>query len=299
MHDTRILINEDLDEFRQFGYNLHPTDIKSPLNGSSSSSVLSSSPCDDPFAAMSVTSISDLFIADNESVHCIVASVLKVNTDKGLYYDACKKCFKKLDTDGEIFYCTKCETSVPTPEARFRIKLVVIDDNDTANIVIFEKDVANFLMDRFSRNKIPFTCKYTRLVVILVHKSLYLCLILLQISDDSLQTLEEFNRFLGKPFVFKVSVKLNKLNPIPSFTVQKMSCDKSIVERLTKFTIEDQNQDNCELTQLNGTDHLTATDDNSTPNQVKLPTSTKNINGRRLSFNQEIATVAGDTLSSN
>ncbi|KAF7815599.1 replication protein A 70 kDa DNA-binding subunit D-like [Senna tora] len=233
MHATRILINEDLDEFRQFGDNLHPTDIKSPLNRSSSSSVLSSSPCVDPFAAMSVTSISDLFIADDESVHCIVASVLKVNTDKGWYYDACKKCFKKLDTDGAIFYCSKCETSVPIPEARFRIELVVIDDTDPANIVIFEKDVANFLGTTAN----------------LLKKRLL--------------------RFLGKLFVFKVFVKLNKWNPTPLFTVQKMSCDKSIVERLTKSTIEDQNQDNCELTHLNGTDHLSATNDNSTPDLVK------------------------------
>ncbi|KAF7814838.1 3-oxo-Delta(4,5)-steroid 5-beta-reductase-like [Senna tora] len=89
------------------------------------------------FMDMSITSISNLFIADDESANCIVASVLKVNTDKGWYYDACKKCFNKLDTDGAIFYCTKCETSVPTLEARFKIELVVIDDIDTANIVIF------------------------------------------------------------------------------------------------------------------------------------------------------------------
>ncbi|KAF7826342.1 hypothetical protein G2W53_017506 [Senna tora] len=59
------------------------SDLKSPLNGHSSSSLKSASPNDYPFSAMSITNISELLIAADEFIHCIVDTFLKVNTDKG------------------------------------------------------------------------------------------------------------------------------------------------------------------------------------------------------------------------
>ncbi|KAF7826901.1 replication protein A 70 kDa DNA-binding subunit B-like [Senna tora] len=160
MHATRILIIEDLEGFMGFDDNQSALDLKSSLNGNYTSSVLSASLNDDSFTSMMLTSISELLIAADDR-----------------------------DLDGAIFYCTKCETSVSTPMASFRVELVVIDDTSPANITLFDCDASKFL---------GITTNYLK------RKAT-------QATDDQMQPIEEFDKFLSILFVFKVAT--------PSFTM--------------------------------------------------------------------------------
>ncbi|KAF7834701.1 DUF659 domain-containing protein [Senna tora] len=92
-------------------------------------------------------------------------------------------------------------------------------------------------------------------------------------SNDQLQTIEEFDRFLGNPFVFKVAIKLTSWNPTSSFIVQKMSSDQALIEKLTKDTKQDAD--------------LASVDDNITPEHTKSFPLSNELEGRCSSFNEE------------
>ena len=54
-----------------------------------------------------------------------------------------------------------------------------------------------------------------------------------QSEVDATNVAEKFDKFLGKRFVFKVQVKAFTRTMDPSFTVQRMTDDKTIIARLT------------------------------------------------------------------
>ncbi|KAF7802221.1 replication protein A 70 kDa DNA-binding subunit B-like [Senna tora] len=115
IHATCIMINERFEEFMGFDDNGVGTDLKSPMVGSSSSSVKSSTNYEDPFSNTSITSINDLLLSEDKSVHCIIGTI------------------------------QNCESFVTTPIARFKITLVVIDDTAPVNITLFDHFAAKFL----------------------------------------------------------------------------------------------------------------------------------------------------------
>ncbi|KAF7826324.1 replication protein A 70 kDa DNA-binding subunit B-like [Senna tora] len=106
-------------------------------------------------ATLSLSCISELLHSADESVHCIIGSVLKVNTAKAWFYNACTKCKRKVEEDGESFYCNYCAAPISTAIPMFRLELVVIDDTALANFTLFDRDVASFLggSAEFMKNK--------------------------------------------------------------------------------------------------------------------------------------------------
>ncbi|KAF7826884.1 replication protein A 70 kDa DNA-binding subunit B-like [Senna tora] len=209
MHATLILIHEKLEEFMGFHDHVTESNLKSLLIGSSSSSVISVSRYADPFTAVSITCIGELLLSVDESVHCIIGIVLKVNTDKAWFYNGCTKCKRKVEEDGETFYCNYCAAAMSTAIPRFRLELVVIDDTVPANFTLFDREAANFLgvSAEFMMTKAE------------------------KVDDDSMQSLAEFDKFLGIPFVFKVGVKLAKWSSMPLITVQAMSIPINAMDR--------------------------------------------------------------------
>ncbi|KAF7826478.1 replication protein A 70 kDa DNA-binding subunit B-like [Senna tora] len=270
MHATRIMINEDIDDFRNFGENLPLGQITNPLNGSSSSSLRSASPNDDPFSSMSVTCISDLLLAD--TTHCIAGTVLKLNIARGWFYDSCYKCHKKLDRDEAIFFCPKCKKSLPNTVARYRIEL------GTAIIIIFDNDATMFL---------GITAEALRKKTS-------------EVPVDTMQTIVEFDRSLGITFVFKVGVQLNNWNPTPSFTVQKMTSNEAIFERFSKqMNVEDFDAEiNLGGVASTSTVDHTCADDNTTSIASNVVSVFKEVDGRRLSFSEELTNLGEDTPNS-
>ncbi|KAF7812507.1 replication protein A 70 kDa DNA-binding subunit B-like [Senna tora] len=279
MHETRVLINEDLEDFRGFHDQISGTNLKSLLIGSSSSSDKSVSRYADPFNSVSLSCISELLLSADESVHYIIGSVLKVNTDKAWFYNACTKCKRKVEEDGESFYCNYCSAPMSTAIPRFRIELVVIDDSAPANFTVFDRDAANFL----------------------------------GVDDDSMQSLAEFDKFLGIRFVFKVGVKLATWSPTPLLTVHAMSWDQNLIKKLSADSpldviaseqIGDTNICSSNSQDVTGVD---VSSQNLTPNvevvKNNLDNETSNqryaVEGRSLSFSKEVTSEDRVTTSSS
>ncbi|KAF7807936.1 replication protein A 70 kDa DNA-binding subunit C-like [Senna tora] len=109
--------------------------------------------------------------------------------------------------DCSLYHSRYMSTTIP----RFRIELVVIDDTAPANFTLFDRDAANFLgvSAEFMKNKAE------------------------KVDDDSMQSLAEFDKFLGIRFVFKVGVKLATWSPTPLITVQAMSWDQDLIKKLS------------------------------------------------------------------
>ncbi|KAF7807294.1 replication protein A 70 kDa DNA-binding subunit C-like [Senna tora] len=260
MHATRVLINEDIEDFRGFHDQDFGTNLKSPLIG-------------------------------NESIHCIIGSVLKVNTDKPWFYNSCTKCKRKVEEDGESFYCNYCSAPMSTVIPRFRIELVVIDDSAPANFAVFDRDAANFLgvTAEFMKNKAE------------------------KVDDDSMHSLAEFDKFLGIRFVFKVGVKLATWSPTPLLTVQAMSWDQDLIKKLSVdspldvVTTEHFGDTNISSSNSQDVTVVDVSSQNLTPNvQVvknNLDNKTANpryaVEGRSLSFSEEVTSDDRVTTSSS
>ncbi|KAF7801515.1 replication protein A 70 kDa DNA-binding subunit-like [Senna tora] len=245
MFASRMFVNADIPEITEFISGLHPDELSSPINQSLLNSAVPPSPLESAFSDWSLSSIQDFYHAADSTVYVILASVLKVNVERGWYYDSCKKCKCKLEPD---FYCTKCDCLVHASTCRYKVELLILDDSGTANVTVFDKDVEAFL----------------GISVIDLRKEH------LQNVNDIRQMPERFDRFIGQMFVLKVSVKTSNWNNSYSFTVQKMTSDHDLIEkfkRMAKAKID-----------------LAAVDDAlSTPVQQKTTTHSV-LDARMLSF---------------
>lgn len=123
MYATRLLINPDISVAREFASNLRPSEFRIPCNASLSSPHLSPVDPEDPFVGTSVVPINELYGSVDNGVHCVIARVLKVDTDKGWFYESCKKCAKKVIPDGSGYSCEKCEMFVSSCQIRLHFFL--------------------------------------------------------------------------------------------------------------------------------------------------------------------------------
>ncbi|KAF7831927.1 replication protein A 70 kDa DNA-binding subunit B-like [Senna tora] len=284
MHATRILINEKLEEFMVFHDQVTGSNLRSPLIGSSSSSIKSVSCYADSFNSVSISCISELFLSADDSVHCIIGSVLKVNTDKAWFYNACTKCKMKVEEDGERFYCNYCATPMSTAIPRFRLELVVIDDTAPANFTLFDRDAANFLgvSTEFMKNRAE------------------------KVDDDSMQSLAEFDKFLGIRFVFKVSAndENGDTNIGSSFSQDVIAVDifgenLTPIQEADKFALNKvlANRNNAmEGRSLSFSEEVTSQDRYTTSSNMGNSSEESNTKRRVHDFNEVINNVSQEVL---
>ncbi|KAF7841443.1 replication protein A 70 kDa DNA-binding subunit C-like [Senna tora] len=133
MYASRMLNNFDIEEIVQLCDELLSDELASPVNLNIHNSSIASSPLEAVFAGWSLSSINDLNFAGDVDVLCILATVLKVNSERGWFYGSCKRCAKKLEPKSAMFYCnkSKCLVNASTPSI--------------ANVTVFDRDVSQFL----------------------------------------------------------------------------------------------------------------------------------------------------------
>ncbi|MCL7052289.1 hypothetical protein MKW94_021463 [Papaver nudicaule] len=73
------------------------------------------------------------------------ANATNLLLDCGWYYQACPRCSKKVAGDSDDLWCTKCETKVVMPVARFLVRFEVQDHTDTAIFVALDSEVQNLV----------------------------------------------------------------------------------------------------------------------------------------------------------
>ncbi|KAF7812799.1 replication protein A 70 kDa DNA-binding subunit B-like [Senna tora] len=109
---SRILINVDVEEIRQFHDSLLLEDINTPFNPIVGDALVTTSPIETAFSGWSLSPVDVLQQSRNGDVIYVLAHVLHVNQGKGWY----------------------------------KIQLIVTDDSESADITVFDRDAFNYLV---------------------------------------------------------------------------------------------------------------------------------------------------------
>jgi len=114
---TRVLMNIDIPLFKEFKDSLGPDDLMIP-NSTSSKNATS-------LSGETVVHVNDLYEASDQTICSIIATVLKVDTDLGWFYEACKKCSSKVNPSGRGFHCDKCFQLYPSCQLKYSLLRVL------------------------------------------------------------------------------------------------------------------------------------------------------------------------------
>ncbi|KAF7822124.1 replication protein A 70 kDa DNA-binding subunit [Senna tora] len=218
------------------------------------------------FAGYPLSSVDELYQSGDKAIVCILANVIQVNKDRGWFYNACKKCGKKVDPDGPIFWCHSCKGLVNQATIKYRVELMVLDESNSANVTIFDRDVFNIvglqapqLHDEHSKG-------------------------MLVDANHTVNWPVKLDSFVGQTFVFKVAVVKSQWNDFTSFTVQRMTSDPSIIDKFTRYRLAKVD--------------LNATDDNLITADKAMTSPIIDLEGRRLTFTDDANSPSTATLSS-
>ncbi|KAF7828021.1 replication protein A 70 kDa DNA-binding subunit D-like [Senna tora] len=266
MYATRVMINSDIEEIRQFHQGLQPEDLTSPMNRTGHITMTTTTPQEAAFAGYPLSSVDELYQSGDKAIVCILANVIQVNKDRGWFYNACKKCGKKVDPDGPIFWCHSCKGLVNQATIKYRVELMVLDESNSANVTIFDRDVFNIvglqapqLHDEHSKG-------------------------MLVDANHTVNWPVKLDSFVGQTFVFKVAVVKSQWNDFTSFTVQRMTSDPSIIDKFTRYRLA--------KVDLNATDGNLITADKAMTSPII------DLEGRRLTFTDDANSPSTATLSS-
>uniref|UniRef100_A0A453HZ30 Replication factor A C-terminal domain-containing protein n=1 Tax=Aegilops tauschii subsp. strangulata TaxID=200361 RepID=A0A453HZ30_AEGTS len=90
-----------------------------------------------------------------EKFYTAEATIKSIDTSDEWYYIGCGKCNKKLQKEGNHFYCPKCEKEPEKTCPRYKLKLEICDHTATTTCTMFKteakkliKQSARFLIDR-------------------------------------------------------------------------------------------------------------------------------------------------------
>ncbi|XP_044966662.1 uncharacterized protein LOC123426831 [Hordeum vulgare subsp. vulgare] len=90
-----------------------------------------------------------------EKFYTTEAMIKSIDTSDEWYYIGCRKCNKKVQKQGNHFYCPKCEKEPEKTCPRYKLKLEICDLSATTTCTMFEaeakkliKQSASFLIDR-------------------------------------------------------------------------------------------------------------------------------------------------------
>ncbi|KAF7808274.1 replication protein A 70 kDa DNA-binding subunit B-like [Senna tora] len=228
--------------------------------------------------------IVDLSRSSNDSTSCVIlATVLGIGTNKGWYYNSCKKCTKKVIPDGSSFICEKCQNIVSSVIPKFKLELKVVDDTGSVVLILFDREVYQFLGS----------------------SAIELLQGLVVDFGDTSSVPDRLDEFLGKKFLFKLKIKDDRFSYFdPKYIVMRMSDRESLIEQYNRNK-DDIQQSPCsnttpvlsEFHKESGTidleassDHCitpvkrtsTAYYDDSSPSIIEIPSETSSNKYRKI-----------------
>ncbi|KAF7814840.1 replication protein A 70 kDa DNA-binding subunit A-like [Senna tora] len=148
-------------------------------------------------------------IEDNDNIHryefefVTAQNILSVNLDIQVLVDVIGRVITMSPVHQSSEKDAKSKRlTIDIEDEQFKVELMVLDDSDKANVTVFDRDVSKFL-------------------------GIYAP----DLRKEHFQFSEKFDKFLGRSFVFKVSVRGSTWNTSPSYTVQRMTLESSIIEK--------------------------------------------------------------------
>ncbi|XP_020270579.1 replication protein A 70 kDa DNA-binding subunit B-like [Asparagus officinalis] len=134
-----------------------------------------------------------------------LATIEKIQTDYNWFYNACKKCQRKVKSEDGKFWCEKCNENARFVIPRYRVQVLVIDHTCTASFVLFDREAKQVI----HKSAVELRGRLTK-----------------EGDDDSFP--RELDVLVKKKFLFKIQVSEFNLNQNwPVFSVSKMTDDEN------------------------------------------------------------------------
>ncbi|PNX92168.1 replication factor A protein [Trifolium pratense] len=142
MNCSVLLFNPNCEESQTFRASISDSDENpSPLTFTQLSNEPTVSPLDEFLYNTPRATLQDLRDATKESSHVVCATVKRILNPDSYWYTSCF-CGKGVIPDSNLWFCEKCNRHVPKVVPRFCVKLRVIDDTDSATLVVFDKEAS-------------------------------------------------------------------------------------------------------------------------------------------------------------
>ncbi|KAL7120564.1 hypothetical protein ACP275_02G129300 [Erythranthe tilingii] len=206
-HSSKLLINENLEEHREYREKLMMQAGTFSQSISQISTQRSIGISEDLLQTEHMT-ISDLMDCTSERSVALLAKVVEIDCESKWWYPSCSKCFKKVDCNGVQFYCEKCIDNVPSIP-RYRIQVLVFDVTGSISLVMFDKVVTQIIGKKAAD-------------------------ILGDLEKEDLTDAvpNEFDALIDKEFIFKVDIgAMNIFNNWSVYTVKTVSGDDELIQK--------------------------------------------------------------------
>nr|CAD1843520.1 unnamed protein product [Ananas comosus var. bracteatus] len=176
-----MMINTDISEILEFKNKIVSGELSQSMVLSEISTQSTISLTDDFLNVSQKKTLAEIQECQQPCVCVTLATVLSVETERGWYYNSCKKCSKKVIPDGTGFY----------------FQLRVIDDSGSASLILFDREVVQFLQSTAA-----------------------------QLNQQVLMT-DDMNK----------DKENNINHPKPVYTVNRLSSDKTLIDGFLKKSI--------------------------------------------------------------
>ncbi|KAG4389630.1 hypothetical protein GLYMA_06G126350v4 [Glycine max] len=145
-HDSKLLINENIVEIQQYRNRLDSVPVCESLSQAISqiSSVFEASTIDKFFVNTPVKSVMEINEFDRELFCVTLAKIEKFFVANGWSYEGCSRCNVKGDPE-TTYICSGCGKSNTGTVARFRIEILVSQEKECAEFVLWDKECVQLL----------------------------------------------------------------------------------------------------------------------------------------------------------
>ncbi|CAA0811938.1 Unknown protein [Striga hermonthica] len=132
-----------------------------------------------------------------------------LDVDLRWYFNACPTCVRKVEPQGEKFWCFHCKEEVPFANTRYKLHMLIIDDTGIMQVLCWDK-VANELIGKTCEEVVQNMLKH----------------------EDGSDLPPELSALMDKALLFKVGKKKDQLRPYNgAFIVSRITADPILVKR--------------------------------------------------------------------
>ncbi|KAL6546678.1 hypothetical protein OROMI_022399 [Orobanche minor] len=142
-NSTRLLIDSDIDEVLEFkksmlSATMSPMKSLSRIESQSVSTILS-----ELAEESDMKDLIELVGIDKPSKWVVVATIDRLQSRFGWYYNSCRKCLTKAEEIGGSIRCRKCKNTNIVP--RFKVGVIAMDNTSSVSLILFDQHVNQLL----------------------------------------------------------------------------------------------------------------------------------------------------------
>ncbi|KAL6579334.1 hypothetical protein OROMI_009550 [Orobanche minor] len=142
-NSTRLLIDSDIDEVLEFkksmlSATMSPMKSLSRIESQSVSTILS-----ELAEEYDMKDLVELVGIDKPSKWVVVATIDRLQSRFGWYYNSCRKCLTKAEEIGGSIRCRKCKNTNIVP--RFKVSVIAMDNTSSVSLILFDQHVNQLL----------------------------------------------------------------------------------------------------------------------------------------------------------